>query len=353
MTRPRLLFASYHCYHDPSSGAAVCTRDLFAALTARDDPAGFPVAVVTTDPPIASRPPTPGDAAAFRAVLADRVARFRPDVVLTYGGDAASTGAREIARAAGAKVVFWLHNFAYTAAAEFVDCVAVVVPSMYSREQHRTLGLECVALPPVIDPARVLTDRADGGQFVTLVNPEAGKGLLWFARLAEVLGRARPDIRFLVVEGRGKADALAKAGLDWTGITSVRVMANTPYPRRFYRLSRLLVVPSATPESFGRVAAEAMLNGIPVLASDCGALPETVGDGGLVLPLPATFTAATRTPPTADEVRPWADALVHLWDNPSAYQEASQAATEWAERWHSDAVTGRWEEFLTAIGRPG
>ena len=30
MTHPRVMFASYHCYHDPASGAAICTRDLFA-----------------------------------------------------------------------------------------------------------------------------------------------------------------------------------------------------------------------------------------------------------------------------------------------------------------------------------
>jgi hypothetical protein len=28
MTAKRLLFASYHCYTDPSSGAAIATQDL-------------------------------------------------------------------------------------------------------------------------------------------------------------------------------------------------------------------------------------------------------------------------------------------------------------------------------------
>ena len=30
-----LLFASIHCYHDPSSGAALCMRELLELLTAR------------------------------------------------------------------------------------------------------------------------------------------------------------------------------------------------------------------------------------------------------------------------------------------------------------------------------
>jgi hypothetical protein len=33
---PRLLFCSYHCYSDQSSGAALCTRELLELLSQRD-----------------------------------------------------------------------------------------------------------------------------------------------------------------------------------------------------------------------------------------------------------------------------------------------------------------------------
>lgn len=48
--------------------------------------------------------------------------------------------------------------------------------------------------------------------------------------------------------------------------------------------ARVVLMPSLWEESFGRVAAEAMANGIPVLSSDRGALPETVGAGRFVEP---------------------------------------------------------------------
>jgi glycosyltransferase involved in cell wall biosynthesis len=204
------------------------------------------------------------------------------------------------------------------------------------------VGVECVALPPVIDPARVRVERPDGGRFVTFVNPEPGKGVFVFARIAEALGRTRPDIPFLVVEGRGRTDWLSKTGIDWTGITTIHRMANTPDPRQFYRQSRLVLMPSVAPESFGLVAAEAIMNGIPVIASDRGALPEVVGGDGVCLPIPAHITPETRTPPTAEEVQPWVTAIPE-W----CRRSVSPASPPWLP----DVAVSRWEEFLGRLSR--
>lgn len=70
-------------------------------------------------------------------------------------------------------------------------------------------------------------------------------------------------------------------------------------------------------ESFGRVAAEAVMNGIPVLASKTGGLPEAVGEGGILLAPPASCTGGPERwnfLPSEEECRSWANALYSLWD---------------------------------------
>jgi len=54
----------------------------------------------------------------------------------------------------------------------------------------------------------------------------------------------------------------------------------------FYRELDVLVLPSITKpnwkEQFGRVLIEAMACGVPVIGSDCGEIPNVIGDGGIV-----------------------------------------------------------------------
>ena len=52
--------------------------------------------------------------------------------------------------------------------------------------------------------------------------------------------------------------------------------------RQYYDDARVLVLPSLN-EGFGLPALEAMTVGVPVVVSSRGALPEVVGDAGLVI----------------------------------------------------------------------
>jgi glycosyltransferase involved in cell wall biosynthesis len=246
-------------------------------------------------------------------------------------------------------VVFTLHNFLYTHPAPFSLVDYATVPSEFCRRHYwNTLRLACHCLPNVVDWQRVeVADRQP--KYVTFVNPHIVKGVFVFVRIAEVLANRRPDIPLLIVEGRGKTDWLPLTGLDLSGLRNLHRLEITPDPRDFYRISKLLLMPSVWNESFGLVAAEAMLNGIPVLASNRGALPETLGDAGFLFDIPEQYTPQTQTVPSAREVEPWVEAIIRLWDDAAFYEQASRAARQEAQRWHPDRIAATYREFFSNL----
>lgn len=390
---PRLLFCSYHSYLDPASGAALATRDLLELLAARGwacaactaavtdfdqdvpperllaehglaadvrhsaDPAarftlyhfvqaGVPVTLFWPATTGHQREPTPAEGQAFLAVLGGVLDRFRPNLVLTYGGQPVAAALRRLARGRGAKVVFHLHNEAYTHPAAFADVDAVLVPSEWGRRYYREkIGLQATAVPCPIGWARVRCPAVEP-RYLTFVNPQPVKGAALVARLAVELHQRVPEVPLLVVEGRGRAGGLGGFGIDLSGLRNLHRLANTADPRQFYAVSRALLVPSFWQEMYGRVAAEAIANGIPVLASDRGGLPEVVKGACRVLPVPPRYTGRTRAVPTAEEVAPWVDAVERLWREQTYYAEQAVACRAAADRWHPDRLGPAYERFF-------
>ena len=109
-------------------------------------------------------------------------------------------------------------------------------------------------------------------------------------------------------------------------------MPHTTDPRRFWGLTKIALLPSLWWENQPLVAIEAVINGIPVIGSDRGGIPETVGDGGTVLPRPERLTPMTRIVPEAEEVEPWVEAIIRLWDDAKYYQGLSERALQEAQR---------------------
>ena len=126
-------------------------------------------------------------------------------------------------------------------------------------------------------------------------------------------------------------------------------MPNTPDPRQFYGITKIMLVPSLWNESFGLAAAEAMANGIPVLASNRGSLPEIVGDAGFLFDIPEKYTSAIRELPTAEEVTPWVETIIRLWDDEEFYRSVSSRAKDRSNRWRPEQLAPRYREFFSNI----
>ncbi len=141
-------------------------------------------------------------------------------------------------------VLFALHNFCYFDPVAFVASDYVMVFSEYSRKYYwDSLRLACQKVPLVIDPRRVEVPQWQP-QYLTFVNPEPRKGVHVFARIAEVLSLRRPDIPLLLVEGAFKAGILPQLGVDLGRLPNLKVVPNSPDPRKFLATTKLLLMPS-------------------------------------------------------------------------------------------------------------
>jgi hypothetical protein len=278
--------------------------------------------------------------------------RFQPEVLVNYGGDRLAHEIRSRAQARGIAVVFALHNFSYTNAQAFRTADAVIVPSRFAAEHYRRIiGLKCEVLSNVIDLGRVQVVTHDP-KYVTFITPSYEKGVYIFARIADELGRRRPDIPLLVIEGRGTERTLVDCGIDLRVHGNVSLMENTPDPRQFWGVTKVCLMPSLWWENQPLAGIEAMVNGIPVIGSDRGGIPETLGDAGVILPLPERLTPKTRDLPTPEEVAPWVEAVIRLWDDPIVYRDHRERALREAERWKPERLETSYAKFFSEI-RPG
>lgn len=120
-------------------------------------------------------------------------------------------------------------------------------------------------------------------------------------------------------------------------------------PEDWARVSRAVLMPSLWRESLGRVAIEAMANGIPVLASDRGALPETLGNARFVFTVPERCTPVSGAVPLAREVAPWVAIIERLWDDPPFEAKHRALARSEAKRWEWDCVAGQYQQLFEGV----
>lgn len=177
-----------------------------------------------------------------------------------------------------------------------------------------TDGLTAHVIHPMIEPEKYRVSSTHSS--VTFINPHPYKGV----GIALDVAAECPEIPFTFVRGWGlTAKQEGDLQMRLAKLPNVTLRASTDDMRTVYNDAKIVLVPSQWEEAFGRVAAEAQISGIPVVASAIGGLPEAVGPGGVLL---------DRNAP----IKRWADEIRALWHDDEAFRTVSQAALEYSKR---------------------
>jgi glycosyltransferase involved in cell wall biosynthesis len=238
-------------------------------------------------------------------VLDAAITRYRPDVVIVQSWRLEMVA---IALRRDCGVVLYSHSanstYSDTLGGTWMRrCVLLANSQFNARLQGAALEADFDVLHPLIRRERYLTT---GPRTQVLhVGANARKG----AALTLAIARARPDIAFTMVrtwEGLRAPPEDRAIAETARSLPNVRLISSQADARQLYRIAKILLVPSLCDETWGRVVTESQLNGIPVVASNRGGLPESVGDGGIVLS------------PDGD-IGPWVATVGRLWDDPAWY----------------------------------
>jgi glycosyltransferase involved in cell wall biosynthesis len=134
----------------------------------------------------------------------------------------------------------------------------------------------------------------------------------------------------------------------------VTVLESVAHIEEALSRSRLLIVPSLWYEGFGLIAMEAMLRGLPVIASDSGGLAEAKQGTGFVIPV----RPIERYEPSFDEnhmpkpvgvqqdIEPWKQAFETLVGNREIYWSEAELSRQTAVRFVSGLRASRFEDML-------
>lgn len=298
----------------------------------------------------------PANVTRLRRLIRD----FDPDVVVINSATLLVSG--WAARGSGRRVAWHVREVIGTEASRLMKRLiagvlgrssdVLIANSEYSRRDLESIGLA---------KARLVPNGLDADRFGPKrpLDPSGIRNVGWvgqiyrqkgwhvLAEAAFLLHPRRPDWTYLVVGASSGRRAGTPPRADQEEAVFRRVVRDFGLEKNFcfageqsdpepwYRRMDCLVAPSVAPESFGRVLIEAMVCGVPVIASRIGAYPEIVEDG---------LTGILVEP--ADP-RALAEAMDALLGDPGRLEAMGRAARESVRRrFDARSVAGRlWDAY--------
>jgi glycosyltransferase involved in cell wall biosynthesis len=164
-------------------------------------------------------------------------------------------------------LLYYSHNTSVPTSISHRPNIGVIWNTEWIQNHYNWKNPSIVVHPPTIK-SNYKVDKT--GNRITLINLWEPKGGAIFTDIA----RALPQFGFLGVRG-GYGEQIVEPG-----IKNIKYLDNSPDMKAVYKQTKIVLMPS-TYESWGMVATEAMVNGIPVIASPTPGLQENLGYAGI------------------------------------------------------------------------
>lgn len=250
--------------------------------------------------------------------IATAVKEFAPDVAIVQMGHCEPLKLVRELGACGVPVLAYLRDVEVKGLGgdpRSLPDVQFIANSQFTARRYKALfGIDCIVIPPLIHAERYAAPRRPAN--VTFINPYADKG----KEIALQIAQRCPDIPFCFVESWTLIPSELKDLQNRLAtLPNITLRRRTRDMKEIYCRAKIVLAPSVWEEAWGRVVTEAHVSGIPVVASNLGGLPESVGPGGALLD------------PTGP-IEPWVEAVRRLWSDAAFYGEMSAAARAYSQR---------------------
>lgn len=245
------------------AGSERMMQELLAALVRR----GHTATVLTTTQQL---PDYTYETVNVKAHTKALQASLKPDVIVSHHNESSRAG--QWARATQTPLVYVLNdNFPgnMTAVRTFKPALVVVNSRWLNREIGR-LASPTLVVHPHVEPNH---HRTTPGTKITLMNLSENKGAATFYQLATLL----PHLEFLGIRGVYGRQLIRE-------LPNVEHRDPTPDVKTIWADTGLLLMPSRY-ESYGLVAIEAAVNGIPTIAAPTPGLLESLSYAGTFVDL--------------------------------------------------------------------
>jgi len=300
----------------------------------------------------------------FQSHLSRQIEQYRPAVTILSTDDRAQLLLEAALKHAHTRVVYLVRTtlaLPFGPEAAFpsrkntqllraADGVAGV--SRYVADYIRKWGEMEAEAPPIslLEPGPYPDLGRFDNEFVTFVNPCAVKGLSIFLALAREL----PGVRFAAVPTWGTT-AEDRASLE--RLPNVTLLDPVDRIDDLLKRSRVILMPSLWAEARGRIPVEAMLRGVPVLASNVGGLPESMMGVDYLLPVRRIERYEKRVdeqmvpvPQVPEQdIGPWLKALREITSDAARYEQLSREARRVALDYAGRLSVVPFEEFLERV----